>query len=212
MPARRLSWDQLVEIAHRKFHLHAARHGARAAGQIRLAGADRRRACRRRTAASRCIPATPSSATSCWWRSIPRPASRRSTATSCGHDCGVMINPDIVHGMTYGGIAHGIGAALLREIRLRRRRPAASRHLHGLPDSVRAGGAGDRDRRPLHALAADRVRPEGLGRGRLSRRAGRDRQRHQRRARAARRVRSTRCRSRIDALAMSSEPHSSDAS
>ena len=22
-----------------------------------------------------------------------------------GHDCGVMINPDIVHGMTYGGIA-----------------------------------------------------------------------------------------------------------
>jgi 2-furoyl-CoA dehydrogenase large subunit len=30
----------------------------------------------------------------------------------CGHDCGVMINPDIVHGMTYGGIALGIGAAL----------------------------------------------------------------------------------------------------
>ena len=30
----------------------------------------------------------------------------------CDHDCGVMINPDIVHGMTYGGIAHGIGAAL----------------------------------------------------------------------------------------------------
>ena len=29
-----------------------------------------------------------------------------------GHDCGTMINPDIVHGMTYGGIAHGIGAAL----------------------------------------------------------------------------------------------------
>ena len=24
-------------------------------------------------------------------------------------DCGVMINPDVVHGMTYGGIAHGIG-------------------------------------------------------------------------------------------------------
>ena len=29
-----------------------------------------------------------------------------------GHDCGVMINPDIVHGMTYGGVAHGVGAAL----------------------------------------------------------------------------------------------------
>ena len=33
----------------------------------------------------------------------------------CGHDCGTMINPDVVHGMTYGGIAHGIGAALLEK-------------------------------------------------------------------------------------------------
>jgi CO/xanthine dehydrogenase Mo-binding subunit len=35
----------------------------------------------------------------------------------CGHDCGTMINPDIVHGMTYGGIAHGIGAALYERFR-----------------------------------------------------------------------------------------------
>jgi CO/xanthine dehydrogenase Mo-binding subunit len=34
----------------------------------------------------------------------------------CGHDCGVMINPDIVHGMTRGGIAHAIGAALYEKI------------------------------------------------------------------------------------------------
>jgi 2-furoyl-CoA dehydrogenase large subunit len=33
----------------------------------------------------------------------------------CGHDCGTMISPDVVHGMTYGGIAHGIGAALLEQ-------------------------------------------------------------------------------------------------
>ncbi|MGY3617161.1 xanthine dehydrogenase family protein molybdopterin-binding subunit [Bradyrhizobium sp. USDA 10063] len=32
-----------------------------------------------------------------------------------GHDCGVVINPHIVKGMTLGGIAHGIGAALLEE-------------------------------------------------------------------------------------------------
>ena len=32
-----------------------------------------------------------------------------------GHDCGTIINPDIVDGMTRGGIAHGIGAALLEE-------------------------------------------------------------------------------------------------
>ena len=34
----------------------------------------------------------------------------------CGHDCGVMITPDIVHGMTYRGIAHGIGAALYEKL------------------------------------------------------------------------------------------------
>lgn len=33
----------------------------------------------------------------------------------CGHDCGVMISPDVVHGMTYGGIAHGVGAALMEK-------------------------------------------------------------------------------------------------
>ena len=32
-----------------------------------------------------------------------------------GHDCGTVINPAIVKGMTLGGIAHGIGAALLEE-------------------------------------------------------------------------------------------------
>jgi 2-furoyl-CoA dehydrogenase large subunit len=32
-----------------------------------------------------------------------------------GHDCGTIINPKIVRGMTLGGIAHGIGAALLEE-------------------------------------------------------------------------------------------------
>ena len=33
----------------------------------------------------------------------------------CGHDCGLMISPDVVHGMTYGGIAHGLGASLLEK-------------------------------------------------------------------------------------------------
>jgi 3-oxo-Delta1-steroid hydratase/dehydrogenase large subunit len=32
-----------------------------------------------------------------------------------GHDCGTQINPKIVRGMTMGGIAHGIGAALHEE-------------------------------------------------------------------------------------------------
>ncbi|MCC6780086.1 MAG: xanthine dehydrogenase family protein molybdopterin-binding subunit [Hyphomicrobiales bacterium] len=32
-----------------------------------------------------------------------------------GHDCGTVINPKVVRGMTMGGIAHGIGAALFEE-------------------------------------------------------------------------------------------------
>ena len=32
-----------------------------------------------------------------------------------GHDCGIVINPHIVRGMTLGGIAHGLGATLLEE-------------------------------------------------------------------------------------------------
>ena len=32
-----------------------------------------------------------------------------------GHDCGTRINPKIVRGMTMGGVAHGLGAALFEE-------------------------------------------------------------------------------------------------
>ena len=43
---------------------------------------------------------------------LGRPEIRRYLV---GHDCGTVINPKIVRGMTMGGIAHGIGAALFEE-------------------------------------------------------------------------------------------------
>jgi 2-furoyl-CoA dehydrogenase large subunit len=43
---------------------------------------------------------------------LGKPAIRRYVV---GHDCGTVINPKIVRGMTLGGIAHGIGAALFEE-------------------------------------------------------------------------------------------------
>ncbi len=43
---------------------------------------------------------------------LGRPAIRRYVV---GHDCGTVISPKIVRGMTMGGIAHGIGAALYEE-------------------------------------------------------------------------------------------------
>ena len=43
------------------------------------------------------------------------------------HDCGVVVNPMLVEGQVIGGAVQGIGGALLEEIRLRRRGPAADR-------------------------------------------------------------------------------------
>ena len=42
-------------------------------------------------------------------------------------DCGTMINPMVVEGQVHGGIAHGIGNALLEEIVYDARRAARSR-------------------------------------------------------------------------------------
>ena len=47
-------------------------------------------------------------------------------------DVGVIINPMIVDGQAHGGLAQGIGQALLEECRLRRRRAAPHRLVHEL--------------------------------------------------------------------------------
>jgi 2-furoyl-CoA dehydrogenase large subunit len=110
-PAKRFSWGELVEIAHRKFHKLPP--GMEPGLQAKfvwevptgggLPSADGR------------IQMYPCYAFEAHIvlveidRDTGKPAIRKYV---CGHDCGTMINPDIVHGMTYGGIAHGIGAAL----------------------------------------------------------------------------------------------------
>ncbi|MGB8435751.1 MAG: xanthine dehydrogenase family protein molybdopterin-binding subunit [Burkholderiales bacterium] len=110
-PEKKLKWDQLVTIAHR--HIHKMPPGMEPGLQEKFVwdvptGGD--------------LP-TPEGRIQiypCYAfeahvvyveidRDTGKPVIRRYV---CGHDCGVMINPDIVHGMTYGGIAHGIGAAL----------------------------------------------------------------------------------------------------
>jgi 2-furoyl-CoA dehydrogenase large subunit len=110
-PAKKLSWDQLVEIAHRKFHKlpGGLEPGLQAkfvwevptgGGMPTPEGRIQMYPCYAFEAHVVLVEIDPDTA---------KPAIRRYV---CGHDCGVMINPDIVHGMTYGGIAHGIGAAL----------------------------------------------------------------------------------------------------
>ena len=111
VPEKSLSWDQLVEIAHRKFHAMPA--GVEPGLQAKfvwevptgggLPTPDGR------------IQIYPCYAFEChivYVEIDPETATPTIKQYVCGHDCGVMINPDIVHGMTYGGIAHGIGAAL----------------------------------------------------------------------------------------------------
>ena len=62
------------------------------------------------------------------------------------HDCGHLINPMIVEGQIHGGVAQGVGGALLRADGVRRVRPAAQRVVHGLPDALRHRGARRRSR------------------------------------------------------------------
>ena len=110
-PEQRMTWDELVAIAHRKFHQMPAglEPGLQAkfVWEVPTGGAL--------PTADGVIQIYPCYAfeTHIVYAEIdPETAKPSLRKYVCGHDCGVMINPDIVHGMTYGGIAHGIGAAL----------------------------------------------------------------------------------------------------
>jgi 2-furoyl-CoA dehydrogenase large subunit len=110
-PEKKMTWDQLVEIAHRKFHRMPP--GMEPGLQAKfvwevptgggLPGADGR---------VQMYPCYAFEAHVVYVEIDPDTGKPSLGKYVCGHDCGVMINPDIVHGMTYGGIAHGIGAAL----------------------------------------------------------------------------------------------------
>lgn len=112
--ARRLAWDELVQIAHRYYHRMPA--GMEPGLQEKfvwevptggtLPTADGRvqmYPCHSFEAHVVLASVDPATGKVALHRYV------------CGHDCGTMISPDVVHGMTYGGIAHGIGAALFEK-------------------------------------------------------------------------------------------------
>jgi 3-oxo-Delta1-steroid hydratase/dehydrogenase large subunit len=111
VPERTMRWEQLVEIAHRKFHRipPGMEPGLQAkfVWEVPTGGGlptpDGR---------IQIYPCYAFEAHIVYVEIDPETAAPEIKRYVCGHDCGVMINPDIVHGMTYGGIAHGIGAAL----------------------------------------------------------------------------------------------------
>jgi 2-furoyl-CoA dehydrogenase large subunit len=113
-PARRVAWDELVAITHRKQHLmppglqpgletvhiaHTPRSGtlAESDGTVQL------------------YP--------CYSFEVHLVLAVIDPGTGVvelrdyviAHDCGTVINPDVVRGMVYGGIAHGIGVALYEQ-------------------------------------------------------------------------------------------------
>jgi CO/xanthine dehydrogenase Mo-binding subunit len=112
--AGRLTWPELVHIAHRNIHhLPAGMEPGLAASSIyqvptggKLPTPDGRvhmYPCHAFEFHLVLVEIDPE---------IGKPVFRRYLV---GHDCGTVINPDIVRGMTLGGIAHGIGAALYEE-------------------------------------------------------------------------------------------------
>ena len=110
-PVRCLGWDQLVEIAHRKFHLlpPGIEPGLQATFVWEVPTGGTLPTADGRVQMYPCYSFEAHLVLVAIDRDTGKP---RLVKYTCGHDCGVMINPDIVHGMTYGGIAHGIGAAL----------------------------------------------------------------------------------------------------
>ena len=110
-PAKKLAWDQLVEIAHRKFHKLplGLEPGLQAKFVWEVPTGGGLPTPEGRIQMYPCYAFEAHIVLVEIDRDTGKPAIRKYV---CGHDCGVMINPDIVHGMTCGGIAHGIGAAL----------------------------------------------------------------------------------------------------
>jgi 2-furoyl-CoA dehydrogenase large subunit len=110
-PEKKMSWDELIAVAHRKYHqmppglepgLQAKFVWEVPTGGV-LPTPD---------GVAQIYPCYAFETHIIYAEIDPATAKPELKRYVCGHDCGVMINPDIVHGMTYGGIAHGIGAAL----------------------------------------------------------------------------------------------------
>jgi 2-furoyl-CoA dehydrogenase large subunit len=113
-PAIRLSWDRLIEIAHRQFHNmpEGVEPGLQEkfVWEVPTGGAlptedGRVQMYPCHSFESHVVLASVD----------PKTGKVAIHRYVCGHDCGVMISPDVVHGMTYGGIAHGLGAALMEK-------------------------------------------------------------------------------------------------
>ncbi|HVV42919.1 MAG TPA: xanthine dehydrogenase family protein molybdopterin-binding subunit [Nitrobacter sp.] len=110
---RKLTWAEHVNIAHRNFHLlpEGMEPGLEATHVLQVPTANKLPE-NGRVQMYPCHSFEFHLVLVAFDPEIGKPKIRRYVI---GHDCGTVINPHIVKGMTLGGIAHGIGASLLEE-------------------------------------------------------------------------------------------------
>ncbi len=102
-------------------------------------------------------------------------------------DVGRVMNHLLCEGQVHGGVAQGVGQALMEAVALRRQRPARDRQLPGLLHAARRRPARDRVGAHRNSVDHQSARREGCGRGRRDRRAAGGDRRDPRCAAAARR-------------------------
>lgn len=113
-PEKRLRWDELVAIAHRRYDLMPPEtqpgleivHVAQVPRGGTLAGPD---------GSVQMYPCYSFEAHIVLAAIDPGTGVVDLDRYYLAHDCGTVINPGIVRGMVYGGVAHGIGAALYEQ-------------------------------------------------------------------------------------------------
>ena len=113
-PAARIGWDELVAIAHRKQHLMP--EGLQPGLEVVHVAHTPRSG--RLTSPQGTVQIYP-----CYSFETHLVLAAVDPATGeidleryfLAHDCGTVINPEVVRGMVYGGTAHGIGVALYEQ-------------------------------------------------------------------------------------------------
>ena len=178
MPASALSWAELVNIAHRNYHLlpQDMEPGLEATHVMQVPTGNKLPE-NGRVQMYPCHSFEFHLVLMAIDPDLGKPEIRRYVI---GHDCGIVINPHIVRGMTLGGIAHGLGAALLEEFVYDEQGHLITQSFmdyllpssHEMPEVEIVHHCTPS---PHHG-----VRTEGLRRKRLSRRTRGDLQRHQR--------------------------------
>ncbi|SEB59023.1 xanthine dehydrogenase family protein molybdopterin-binding subunit [Streptomyces melanosporofaciens] len=113
-PARRMSWSDLAAIAHRKQHLMppGVQPGLEA---VYVAHTPRSGELTRPDGTVQLYPCYSFEAHLVLAMVDPDTGTVELDRYYVAHDCGTVVNPDVVRGMVYGGTAHGIGVALYEQ-------------------------------------------------------------------------------------------------